>query len=206
METAWSCMWNVTDETPVNCRRFLDGGGMRLFLRCKDRFPDKQDLLRNMMGLLGNVAEVPALRQALMTPEFVAEFYHLLDSTSDGIEVSYNAAGVLAHMASDGHAAWLSVPDPSRGDVLRRMVAAIGRWDLATKRNINYRSFEPILRLVRARGTPECQHWAVWALANLTQVDRECEITSLDSPQCKHELFYLFQPTSTAAWLSRRAA
>ncbi len=60
---------------------------MRLFLGCKERFPDKPDLLRNMMGLLGNVAEVPSLRPALMTSEFVAEFYHLLSSTSDGIEV-----------------------------------------------------------------------------------------------------------------------
>ena len=38
--------------------RFLDGGGMDLFLHCKERFPNKNDLLRNMMGLLGNVAEV----------------------------------------------------------------------------------------------------------------------------------------------------
>ena len=91
METAWSTMWNVTDETPVNCERFLAGGGMYLFLKvhvnlmyifviillfskeniipisqsnqflprqCKERFPEKADLLRNMMGLLGNVAEV----------------------------------------------------------------------------------------------------------------------------------------------------
>ena len=35
METAWSTMWNVTDETPVNCERFLNGGGMYLFLKCK---------------------------------------------------------------------------------------------------------------------------------------------------------------------------
>ena len=66
------------------------------------RFPDKADLLRNMMGLLGNVAEVPQLRPKLMTKEFVEEFANLLDSVKDGIEVSYNAAGVLAHMASDG--------------------------------------------------------------------------------------------------------
>ena len=31
------------------------------------KFPEKQDLLRNMMGLLGNVAEVPHLRSHLMT-------------------------------------------------------------------------------------------------------------------------------------------
>ena len=35
METAWSTMWNVTDETPANCERFLNGGGMYLFLKCK---------------------------------------------------------------------------------------------------------------------------------------------------------------------------
>lgn len=41
-----------------------------------------------MMGLLGNVAEVKDLRPRLMTPEFITEFADLLDSSSDGIEVS----------------------------------------------------------------------------------------------------------------------
>ena len=35
------------------------------------------------------------------------------------------------------------------------------------------RSFEPILRLVQAYDTPEAQHWAVWALCNLTHVYRK---------------------------------
>lgn len=34
MEVAWSTMWNVTDETAINCERFLDGEGMNYFLRC----------------------------------------------------------------------------------------------------------------------------------------------------------------------------
>lgn len=39
MEVAWSTMWNVTDETAVNCERFLDGKGMEFFLGClKVRF------------------------------------------------------------------------------------------------------------------------------------------------------------------------
>merc|ERR1712210_163673 len=152
METAWSTMWNVTDETPINCKRFLDGGGMDLFLHCKERFPNKNDLLRNMMGLLGNVAEVEDLRPDLMTKDFVAEFLMLVDSTSDGIETSYNAAGVLAHMASDGPEAW-TVRQPERSFVLDRMVRAINRWDISSSRNINYRSFAPIIRLVGARHT-----------------------------------------------------
>lgn len=34
MEVAWSTMWNVTDETAINCERFLDGRGMEYFLQC----------------------------------------------------------------------------------------------------------------------------------------------------------------------------
>ncbi len=41
--------------------------------------------MRNMMGLLGNVAEVQELRCGLMP--FVKVFYNLLDSMQDGIEV-----------------------------------------------------------------------------------------------------------------------
>ncbi|XP_055626640.1 protein zer-1 homolog [Toxorhynchites rutilus septentrionalis] len=169
MEVAWSTMWNVTDETAKNCERFLDGRGMEYFLGCLKLFPDKDDLLRNMMGLLGNVAEVKELRPRLMTPEFITEFADLLDSSSDGIEVSYNAAGVLAHIASDGEASW-AIQSPTRDRVLIRMVEAIERWDLSAERNINYRSFEPILGLICCYHTPACQHWAVWALANLTKV------------------------------------
>ena len=170
METAWSTMWNITDETPVNCKRFLDRGGMELFLQCKERFYNQNDLLRNMMGLLGNVAEVKDLRPYLMTTEFVSEFLLLVDSTSDGIETSYNAVGVLAHMASDGAEAW-TIDKPTRSEVLEKMVTTINQWDIDTKQNINYRSFEPILRLVMVTHTPQCQQWAVWALANLTRTD-----------------------------------
>lgn len=34
LEVAWSTMWNMTDETSVNCQRFLDEKGMALFLMC----------------------------------------------------------------------------------------------------------------------------------------------------------------------------
>jgi Zyg-11 family protein len=52
MEIAWSAMWNVTDETPRNCQRFIDRRGLSLFLQCLRAFPQKEELLRNMMGLI----------------------------------------------------------------------------------------------------------------------------------------------------------
>lgn len=37
-------------------------------------FPEKQELHRNMLGLLGNVAEVRELRPQLMTSQFIGVF------------------------------------------------------------------------------------------------------------------------------------
>ncbi|XP_026808471.1 protein zer-1 homolog [Rhopalosiphum maidis] len=177
LEVAWSTMWNVTDEAPKNCKRFLDGNGMKYFLGCLTTFPDKNELMRNMMGLLGNVAEVSELRSRLMQGHFIKVFSDLLFSTQDGIEVSYNAAGVIAHLASDGHRSWI-IKTPSRYKVLDRMTKAIQNWNLDADRNINYRSFEPILQLAQVRHTPQCAHWAAWALANLTKVypEKYCSI------------------------------
>ncbi|PVD21892.1 hypothetical protein C0Q70_17695 [Pomacea canaliculata] len=172
LEVAWSTLWNVTDETPSNCHKFMIKGGMELFLQCLQKFNDKPELLRNMMGLMGNIAEVDWLRPKLMCEEYVNVFSELLESTSDGIEVSYNACGVLSHLCFDGPQAWM-IPRPSRSEVLARMEQAINRWPINSKRNINYRSFEPILRLVAYFETPQVQHWAVWALCNLTAVSPE---------------------------------
>ncbi|XP_033951639.1 protein zer-1 homolog [Pseudochaenichthys georgianus] len=169
MEFSWSALWNITDETPDNCQMFLNCRGMSLFLECLQEFPDKQELHRNMLGLLGNVAEVKALRPQLLTPQFITVFSNLLDSKADGIEVSYNACGVLSHIMFDGPDVW-SMEDPRRDSVMDKMMDAIQSWDVSSRRNINYRSFEPILRLLPQSIAPVSQHWATWALYNLVSV------------------------------------
>ncbi|XP_063066310.1 protein zer-1 homolog [Engraulis encrasicolus] len=169
MEFSWSALWNITDETPDNCQMFLNCRGMSLFLDCLEEFPDKQELHRNMLGLLGNVAEVKALRPQLLTLEFVVVFTELLESKADGIEVSYNACGVLSHIMFDGPDAW-PMEEPGRDQVMQKMWDAIQSWDVSSRRNINYRSFEPILRLLPQSIAPVSQHWATWALFNLVSV------------------------------------
>uniref|UniRef100_A0A673B8U0 Protein zer-1 homolog n=1 Tax=Sphaeramia orbicularis TaxID=375764 RepID=A0A673B8U0_9TELE len=169
MEFSWSALWNITDETPDNCQMFLNCRGMSLFLECLQEFPDKQELHRNMLGLLGNVAEVKALRPQLLTPQFITVFSNLLDSKADGIEVSYNACGVLSHIMFDGPDVW-SMEEPRRDAVMDKMWDAIQSWDVSSRRNINYRSFEPILRLLPQSISPVSQHWATWALYNLVSV------------------------------------
>ncbi|KAB0407084.1 hypothetical protein E2I00_004240, partial [Balaenoptera physalus] len=103
----------------------------------------------------------------------------LLDkiSKADGIEVSYNACGVLSHIMFDGPEAW-GICEPQREEVEERMWAAIQSWDINSRRNINYRSFEPILRLLPQGISPVSQHWATWALYNLVSVypDKYCPL------------------------------
>lgn len=94
-----------------------------------------------MMGLLGNVSECAHLRYRLMKQDYINRFIHLLKSQSDGIEVSYNSAGILAHIASDGPEIWTRHLESidSRDAMLEGMECAISRWEINSKRNINYR-------------------------------------------------------------------
>uniref|UniRef100_A0A915BJH5 Zyg eleven-related protein 1 n=1 Tax=Parascaris univalens TaxID=6257 RepID=A0A915BJH5_PARUN len=172
MEVGWSFLWNITDETPVNCVRFLAADGLHLFHQCYQQFQNETELVRNMMGLIGNIAEVEQLRSELMNDDYINIFCALLSMLVDGIEISYNSAGVLAHMVSDGDAAWKSV-SVSRDVVMQKIIRATESWDLKARRFINYRSFKPILRLIPMFDAPASQHWAIWALANLTSTDRD---------------------------------
>ncbi|PAV87579.1 hypothetical protein WR25_04800 [Diploscapter pachys] len=170
MEVGWSFLWNITDETPVNCERFLKADGLSLFQKCFDAFKTERELVRNMMGLIGNIAEVDDLRKQLMQDEYVEIFCQLLDHIEESIEISYNSAGVLAHMVSDGDDAWEEL-NVKRTDVMDKIVKATENWRLDTRRFINYRSFRPILRLLPLWHAYASQCWAVWALANLTTTD-----------------------------------
>ena len=122
------------------------------------------------------MAEVKVLRDRLCKSAFIATFRQLLFHTNDGIEIPYNSAGVLVHILSDGPDQWTCVDccvDHERQAVIEDIENAIDKWDLKSERNINYRSFEPIFRLVNQYQNPICQRWSCWALANLTTVYRK---------------------------------
>jgi len=178
LETAWSTLWNITDETPVNCERFLDCDGLNAFESCMDKFHYNKEVLRNIMGLLGNVAECETLRIRFMHERYLKRFESLLTSPIDGIECSYNACGILAHIISDGQEFWdrnLTTNGQSGGvsrqSIMAKMCSAISEWPINSRRNINYRSFEPITRLLTEHIDPAAQFWAAFALANLTRIN-----------------------------------
>uniref|UniRef100_A0AC35TYF9 Zyg eleven-related protein 1 n=1 Tax=Rhabditophanes sp. KR3021 TaxID=114890 RepID=A0AC35TYF9_9BILA len=177
MEVGWSFLWNITDETPMNCERFLKAEGLALFYKCYTSFNAEREVVRNILGLLGNIAEVKLLRSQMMKDEYIKIFCDLLNDNVEngGIEISYNAAGVLSHLVSDGEQAWKGIVT-SRDDVMNNINNVISKWNVHTRRFINYRSFKPILALVPLFDSPASQKWALFALANLstTDLDKYC--------------------------------
>ncbi|TKR67495.1 hypothetical protein L596_023643 [Steinernema carpocapsae] len=124
-----------------------------------------------MMGLIGNIAEVESLRRQLMNDAYIQIFCSLLNILVDGIEISYNSAGVLSHMVGDGDEIWTERVTMKRFEVMEKIQNAINTWDLNARRFINYRSFKPILKLLPNFDASASQMWAVWALCNLTITD-----------------------------------
>ena len=60
--------------------------------------------LLQVLGLFNNIAEVGHLRHYLMENVFISTLGILLQSTN--IEVSYFAAGIVAHLVSDSNLDW----------------------------------------------------------------------------------------------------
>ncbi|CAF4072192.1 unnamed protein product [Rotaria magnacalcarata] len=172
VEVAWTLLWNITDETPENCRRFIeDNNGLQVFHDCLDLWSDKRDLVRNMLGLLGNVAEVQLLRHYLVTAQHMEKFRILVKrSQQNDIEIPYNCGGILANILSDGVEAWTISSSIEQYIVNQEVYDATQTWDLHKSRTINYRSLTPILRLLNENFPTGCIMWAVWAMTNLTTV------------------------------------
>ncbi|KAF5887511.1 protein zer-1, partial [Clarias magur] len=167
---SWRELLESTAGKPDPCQMFLNCSGVKLFLDSLKAFPGDKILHCNMLGLLCNVAEVKELRPQLLTSQFLTIVSNLLESKADGIEVSYNACGVLSHIMFDGPDVW-TVENPNRETVMDKMWDAIQSWDVTSHRNIESRSFESILHLLPQTVSPVSQHWAMWSIYRLVFVN-----------------------------------
>ena len=74
----------IADEKKLsrNSKVFLDGGGLRLFLKCKKAFPAKPGLLKVMLGPFANVATIQSQRRDMMSMKFLSQILDILTSSS----------------------------------------------------------------------------------------------------------------------------
>lgn len=117
-----SALWNLTDESPRTCSMFLEKGGIRLYLEVLEKYGGESAVETKILGLLNNIAEVPILRQGLMSNDVVIALRSLLHSKQ--IDVSYFAAGIFSHLICDGMQIWTGIDIP-REHVVNDLVSAI---------------------------------------------------------------------------------
>ncbi|EMP33570.1 Protein zyg-11 like protein B, partial [Chelonia mydas] len=143
-----SALWNLTDESPTTCRHFIENQGLELFMR----------VLEN------NIAEVKELHSELMWKDFIDHISKLLHSVE--VEVSYFAAGIIAHLISRGEQAW-TLSHTQRTSLLEQLHSAILNWPTPECEMVAYRSFNPFFPLLGCFMTPGVQLWAVWAMQHV---------------------------------------
>lgn len=162
MKFTLSALWNLTDESATTCRVFLDQGGLELFLKVLESFQGQYSVETKVLGSLNNIAEVVHLRPRLMQPRFISMLSLLLASIH--IDVSYFAAGIAAHLLSDGPSAWTISSIPSRDELLEQLAYTITNWQAPQGEMVAYRSFHPFSPLLRCSDAYPVQLWAVWAI------------------------------------------
>merc|ERR1719419_1791870 len=161
MKFTLSALWNLTDESPRTCKVFLDEEGMELFLDVLNTFPGEAAIETKILGLLNNIAEVSWLRSSLLVDPFIDRLRELLNSKS--IEVSYFAAGIVAHLASDRPELWTVAGTP-KSVITGELWAVVSGWTYPEEEMVAYRSFKPFFPLLQPLQEEAVQLWAVWAI------------------------------------------
>ncbi|MBN3275918.1 ZY11B protein, partial [Polyodon spathula] len=159
-----SALWNLTDESPTTCRHFIENQGLELFMKVLESFPSESSIQQKVLGLLNNIAEVKELHSELMWKSFVEHISVLLHSSE--VEVSYFAAGIIAHLMSRGEEAW-TLSTSLRTSLLQQLHSTILQWPTPECEMVAYRSFNPFFPLLKCFSTPGVQLWAAWAVQHV---------------------------------------
>ncbi|XP_021002485.1 protein zyg-11 homolog [Parasteatoda tepidariorum] len=161
MKFTLSALWNLTDESPRTCNVFLELGGLQLFLDVLMRFIGESSVETKVLGLMNNIAEVRDLRKNLMQDDFMLALWSLLQS--EHIDVSYFAAGIVAHIASEGESFW-TCTSVKYEEMVNGLGNAVLSWNVPATEMVAYRSFNPFYPLFFCFSAHQVQLWAAWAV------------------------------------------
>lgn len=201
LDCVWSALWNVTDETPANSEDVIEKGVLELFKKCYYEFPGRNELHRNMAGLLGNISEVDYLRVHLAKDDLINIYCALALVPDSGVEVGYNASGILSNLLVDDSDILKNVDKKMLRDKIHESVLS---WDIDVARNINYRTFKPLLALLTCPTEPEAHLWVMWALHNLCE--RESKYVDMVIKEGGVEMIRGLQNTTGDEHLKRMAS
>lgn len=126
-----SLLWNLTDENPLVCERFIHSLGLQSFQRLMRLFASDTIVLTKIVGLLSNISEVPYLRIYLYSIDFIPLMQQFL---IDGIiDIAFSAAGILAHLLLE------RIDREINKELCQQMTNAIINWQNPDTNMVTYR-------------------------------------------------------------------
>lgn len=91
---------------------------------------------------------------------------------SEQIDVSYFAAGIIAHLACEP--GWEIYTVNGKAEVLEELRYAVKQWVPPEGEMVAYRSFQPFIGLLNSTDTPQVQLWAAWAILHVCTKNGAC--------------------------------
>uniref|UniRef100_A0A2K6VEL0 Protein zer-1 homolog-like C-terminal domain-containing protein n=1 Tax=Onchocerca volvulus TaxID=6282 RepID=A0A2K6VEL0_ONCVO len=173
-----SALWNLTDESPVTCRLFVQLGGIAAAFGVLDQYQNNTSIQTKVLGLLNNIAEVRSLKRRIVHHRYVRTVLELLESdlmldsyvsSARHIDVSYFAAGILANLLDCGP--WTF--EPTSDHCNQSLILAVKRWPKALLTMVAYRSFVPFFVLLKQDDITGAQMWAAWAIQHVCISDKQ---------------------------------
>uniref|UniRef100_A0A915Q5T2 Protein zer-1 homolog-like C-terminal domain-containing protein n=1 Tax=Setaria digitata TaxID=48799 RepID=A0A915Q5T2_9BILA len=192
-----SALWNLTDESPVTCRLFVQLGGIAAAFGVLEQYQNNTNIQTKVLGLLNNIAEVGSLKRRIVHHRYIRTVLELLESdlipdnygaavgNARHIDVSYFAAGILANLLDCGP--WTF--EPTSDHCNQSLIMAVKRWPKALLTMVAYRSFVPFFALLKQDGITGAQMWAAWAIQHVCISDKQNNYIKLLLSQGGHEEF-----------------
>jgi hypothetical protein len=126
-----SLLWNLTDENPIVCERFIHSMGLHLFQRLLNLFASDSIVLTKIVGLLSNIAEVSHLRIYLYSIDIIPLMRRFL--TDSILDIAFSAAGILAHLLYE------QIDHEINLELCQQMRDAILKWQNPETNMVTYR-------------------------------------------------------------------
>ena len=129
---AWQRLWDLMLETNDDHEKirklFVNGGGVTLFLKTSEKFPENTDLISNMLGCITTGMLDSNLQPKILTYDFVQKITALAD-TPEYTDLIGGAIDSLCRMLNDGENSWRN-PKLSFTDTLVKVDSIYDRWDI----------------------------------------------------------------------------
>ena len=159
----WDLMLETNDDHEKIRKLWVNGGGVTLFLKTSEKFPENTDLIKKMLGCISTGMLDSNLQPKIMTYDFVQKIIALAD-TPDVTSVSGGAINSLCIMLNDGENSWRN-PKLSFTDTLVKVDSIYDRWDITNiKTSSGTRSFEYWFAFFES-DLPQLQLHGLWNIA-----------------------------------------